>query len=288
MFESTRPVLYAIAAFVGAAVAAPPVAFSPVLPDRTTAGWTAYVAATEQRISREMKAAPRFLALDFGTSAAADRAAIRAGQMPVAPIQTVRANGGEIDVPDGWVHHWRGAILIPHVTLDQVFSRLQAEVPGSGQGDVLASRILARNGPSSMRVYIKVQRQGRFVVAYNLVYNTEHDVTFARDGSRGSSTSVATKIAEIDSPGTAREREFPSGDKNGFLWRWNSYWRYEQVGEGVIAECESVTLSRTPPFGTGWLAGPFVEEEASAAMKRALINLKTHFATPAHTASTPK
>ena len=115
--------------------------------------------------------------------------------------------GGEIDVPDGWVHHWRGAVLIPHVTLDQVFSRLQAEVPGSGQGDVLASAILARNGSSSMRVFIKVQRQGRFVVAYKLVYNTEHDVTFtARRPARPRAPASPRRSRNSTAPARRRAR----------------------------------------------------------------------------------
>jgi hypothetical protein len=278
MLESIRPVLCALVAFAGAAAAPAPAVVSPVLPKGTSAGWSQYVAATEQRIGGELNTGSRFLVLDFGPSAAADRQAIQAGQMPVAPMRSLRPDGGPIDVPDAWVHHWRGAVLVPGVTLDQVFSRLQAEVPGSGQGDVLSSSILARQG-DSMHVFIKVRRQGRFVVSYSFVYNTEHDVTFSRrDALHGSSVSVATKIAEVDSPGTPGEREFRAGDDNGFLWRWNSYWRYEQVPAGVIAECESITLSRTAPFGTGWIANRIEESEAPAAMTRALVNLRAHFA----------
>jgi hypothetical protein len=133
-----------------------------------------------------------------------------------------------------------------------------------------------------MRVYIKVRRQGHFVIDYSFVYNTEHDVTFSRrDGLRGSSTSVATKIAEVHYPGSGKEREFRAGDDHGFLWRWNSYWRYEQVADGVIAECESITLSRTAPFGTGWIANDIEQSEAPEAMKRALVNLRSYFAAPA-------
>jgi hypothetical protein len=256
---------------------------TPVLPDKTLAGWNQYVAVTRQRIDRELKASPRFLALDFAASPSSDRAAVVAGGMPVAEMHSVRANGGAIDVPGAWIHHWRGAVLIPNVTLSQVFSRLQAAVPGSGQGDVLASAILSRNGPS-MHVFIKVQRQVRVVVLFTFVYNTEHDVTFTpHDDRHGSSTSVATKIAELDSPGTPAEREYAPGDDNGFLWRWNSYWRYEQVAAGVIAECESITLSRTPPFGTGLIAGRVARSEASASMTRALVNLRSHFAAPVRT-----
>jgi hypothetical protein len=136
-------------------------------------------------------------------------------------------------------------------------------------------------------VFLKVQRSKAL---WTFVYNTEHLVTFARrDATRGSSTSVATKIAELSNPGTAAERERAAGSDNGFLWRWNSYWRYQQVAEGVIAECESVSLSRTAPFGLGWIAGSIATSTARESMERALVNLRSAFAAPARTppASSP-
>lgn len=275
--------IVALAGSLAAAAAAPTARQSPVLPSKTQSDWNQYVEATRQRIALEMNAGARFLALDFGASAAADRRAILAGEMPVAEARTVKPGGGTLSVSDAWVHHWRGAVLIPRVTLDQVFARLQSSVPGSGQGDVLTSAILARNGPS-LRVFIKVQRQVRIIGSLTFVYNTEHDVAFTRrDAQHGSSTSVATKIAELDDAGTPREREYPHGDDNGFLWRWNSYWRYEQVAAGVIAECESLTLSRTAPLGLGIIARHFEQGEAPASMTRALINLRQHFAVAGQT-----
>ena len=47
---------------------------------------------------------------------------------------------------------------------------------------------------------------------------------------------------------------------------------------GVIAECESITLSRTAPFGLGMIASHFEKGEAPASMRRALVNLRQHFA----------
>jgi len=280
MIQATRPLVFlcAIAGLAASLAAAPAATQSPVLPPKMVTGWNQYVDATQQRISGEMKALPRFLALDFGASAAADRAAVLAGGMPVSEARSVKSGGGNIDVSDGWVHHWRGAVLIPRATLDQVFARLQSSVPGSGQGDVLTSAILSRNGPA-MRVFIKVQRQVRVIGTLTFVYNTEHDVAFTRrDAQHGSSTSVATKIAQLDDAGTPTEREFAHGDDHGFLWRWNSYWRYQQVAAGVIAECESLTLSRTAPFGLGMIASHFEKSEAPASMTRALVNLRQHFA----------
>jgi hypothetical protein len=289
MFQPAKPLLLigALVALVATMQAAPPEVF-PALPRDMSAGWNRYVEATQQRIDREVVASPRFLALDFGASAAADRASILAGGMPVSETGSVGPNGRALEVPGAWVHHWRGAVLIPHVTLDQVFSRLQTSVPGSGQGDVLASAILSRD-EDSMHVFIKVQRQVSVLMTFTFVYNTEHEVRFTRrDALRGSSVSVATKIAEISGNGTASEREYAAGDDNGFLWRWNSYWRYEQVPAGVIAECESITLSRTPPFGTGLIASRFEKREAPASMTRALINLRSHFADKASVYQTPR
>jgi hypothetical protein len=103
-----------------------------------------------------------------------------------------------------------------------------------------------------MRIYLRLQRQ-RFVT---VVYNTEHTVTFTRFGNtRAASTSTATRIAEVSDPDTPQERELPLGDDRGFLWRLNAYWRYEEVAGGVIAECESISLSRTF-WRSAYLDGP--------------------------------
>jgi hypothetical protein len=49
-----------------------------------------------------------------------------------------------------------------------------------------------------------------------------------------------------------------SGVDHGFLWRMNTYWRFEQVSGGVLLECEVVTLTRDVPRGLGWAVTPFV------------------------------
>jgi hypothetical protein len=46
-----------------------------------------------------------------------------------------------------------------------------------------------------------------------------------------------------------------SGSDQGFLWRLNSYWRFEQVEGGVYVQCRAISLSRDLPLGFGWLRG---------------------------------
>jgi hypothetical protein len=282
MINPARPLYSVFAAFVGAVLvsqAAAPVQAFPPLKAETSAGWSQYTAATEQRIATELKSTDRFLALDFTSTGIGERQAVLHGEMPVAQMFSTKANGKTIDVPDAWVHHWRGAVLLPKARLADVLRELQVRVPGAGQGDVLASKIL--EPAPAMRVYLKIHRSK---VSFTFVYNTEHLVTFTpRDATHGSSTSVAVKIAELANAGTPDERELAPGKDYGFLWRLNAYWRYLQVPEGVIAECESVSLSREVGFPFGTIGGIVARGEARESMERALVNLRAFFATPVRT-----
>ena len=239
----------------------------------TAAAWTDYVSATESRIKRELGSPHRFLAIDFDPDAAEERRAVLGGAIVVQQVETIDSLGGHMAVPSALVHHWRGDALIPGMTAAQLVARLQTDEPPR-QEDVLQARVLER-APNRMRVYLKLQRS-QFVT---VVYNTEHVVTFARDSpTRATSTSTATRIAEVSLPNTPQERELPVGDDRGFLWRLNAYWRYEDVAGGVIAECESMSLSRDVPSLVRYLVSPLIESTARESMIRTLLALKAHFA----------
>lgn len=238
-------------------------------------GWSAYVAATEDRVEQELASIGsrpgRFLALDFQSSAERVRHEVLSGAVVMDEMRSRRADGGAIDVPSALVHHWRGAVFIPGVTLDEVLASLQSDVPE--QEDVLRSAVLER-GPDRMRVYLRLQRK-KIVTA---VYNTEHLVTFRRlDARRASSASRSTRIAEVKDPDTSGERELPPDEDRGFLWRLNAYWRYQEVPGGVIAECESLSLSRRVPFVLRLVAGPIINSTARESMERTLLSLRQHF-----------
>jgi hypothetical protein len=254
------PVALALAAGLAA-----PAAGAAWLTPGAIAGWNAYVAATEQRITRELATPDRFLVQDFRANADANRRTVLGGGKVIDELATRDAHGDELDVPDAMVHHWRGAAFVPGVRLDDLLRRLQGGPPPKHE-DVLASRVLER-GPDRMRVFLRLQRQ-KFVT---VVYNTEHEVRFKRHSpTRASSVSTAVRIAEVESPGTASERELPLGQDRGFLWRLNAYWRYEQVPGGVIVECESLTLSRPIPYGLGYIVSPLVASAARESMDRVL------------------
>ena len=65
----------------------------------------------------------------------------------------------------------------------------------------------------------------------------------------------------------------------GFLWRLNAYWRYQDIAGGVVAECESLTLSRDVPSVVRFLVNPVIERTAIESMTRTLSALRTRFGT---------
>lgn len=94
-----------------------------------------------------------------------------------------------------------------------------------------------------------------------MVLNTEHDVEyFPLDARRVHSRSRSTRIAEVDDAGTAKEKERRFEEGHGFLWRINSYWRFEERDGGVYIECEAISLTRGVPFGLGMIVLPVIRD----------------------------
>ncbi len=58
------------------------------------------------------------------------------------------------------------------------------------------------------------------------------------------------------------------------MWRLNSYWRFQQSGDGVIVEVESLTLSRNLPPIIGVLIRPIVTGTARESITRTLASMR--------------
>ncbi|MDR0310050.1 MAG: hypothetical protein LBJ21_00545 [Acidobacteriota bacterium] len=238
----------------------------------TVRAWNDYVASREKQIAAELKSSKGFLAMDFQNQreAAAERRAVLAGEVSVKRMDPA---GGKSDfqIPGGTIHHWRGAVFIPDVSFEFAMHRIrQPELETEMQEDVLESRVLERMSPDQYRLFLKLKRTQIITV----VYNTEHLVRFAKHGEdKHSSSSVSVKIAEVEQSGGG-EREKPEGNDNGFLWRMNSYWRYQKAPGGILVECETITLSRSIPFLLEGLTRPIINSVAGESMERTLRELR--------------
>jgi hypothetical protein len=218
----------------------------------TVEAFNRYVAAAD----RQRQSRASFLWIDADAPAERRaRDAVRRGELAITRVE-VRDAGRDIAVPDGLVHHWLGTVFVPGATVDQAIALLQdynrhAEIY---RPSVAQSRLIARDGDRFtffLRFFMKK--------VITVVVNSDHEARFTRhDTGRAESRIHSTRVAEVEEPGTAREREKPVGHDGGYLWRLNSYWRFQQRDDGVYLQCESISLTRGIPFGLGWVVRPFV------------------------------
>jgi putative flippase GtrA len=210
----------------------------------TLAAWDRYVGETEARLDREQFQ---------------QRAAL-ASTLPASHPGTPVASGRSIDVGDGTITHWRGEILVPDISVDQLLDRLKHPGTPPPQDDITASRVLERSD-DILTVYMRLIRRSLVTVSYD----TEHVMRFNRwSADLATARSVATRMAEI------------GGDDHGFMWRLNSYWRYERVSGGVLVSLETLTLSRDVPWLLRPIAAPVTSSIARESMTRTLDALRRY------------
>ena len=66
------------------------------------------------------------------------------------------------------------------------------------------------------------------------------------------------------------EKSGRSARAGGYLWRLNTYWRFEEKDDGVYMQCEALSLTRDIPLGLGWLLRPLVTRIPRESLNRAL------------------
>jgi hypothetical protein len=183
-------------------------------------------------------------------------ATVHKGEIYMEPLETRDSSGSGLEAPDGMIHHWIGAVFIPGATLRQVLELVQNYDHHQDiyKPEVVRSRLLHRDG-NDFQIFYRLREKKVITVTLN----TNHDVQyFPIDATHCRSRSVATRIAEVANADGPGEQEKPVGHDEGFLWRMNSYWRFEEQDGGVYVEVESVSLTRDIPMGLGWIIKPFV------------------------------
>jgi hypothetical protein len=222
----------------------------------TVEAFEKYLATAEAQNISSLKNGP-FLWID-GLSLAERSDALqklKAGEVLMRRL-SVDPNGNNVNVPGGMIHDWEGLIFVPGVKIDDVLKILQDYNDQAlfYSPDVEKARIESRNG-NEFKVFLRFRRQKVVTV----VLNTEHDINYFRDSdTRAHSRSSATRIAQVDDPGSPKEKEKTPGDDDGYLWRMETWWRLEERDGGVYVQNQAVTLTRDIPTGLGWLIEPFI------------------------------
>lgn len=248
-----------------------------ILQAKTIDGFNRYAAAIEARIEQELRDDSPFLDIERQPAAQLTKAMERLRKGEVIVTRAVARDGAasEIEVEGGMINHWRGTGFVPNVKLDVLLKTLQEpQADKHKQEDVLSSRVV-QTGENSQKLFLRLRRTKLITV----VYDTEYDTTYRRIAAdRALSTSISTRIVEVENAGTPQERALPEGNDHGFMWRLYSYWRYKQVGDGVVVEVESLTLSRNLPFLLSPFLRPVVNSTARDSLTRTLTSMRVRFA----------
>ncbi|MBV9156173.1 MAG: hypothetical protein JO097_07910 [Acidobacteriaceae bacterium] len=251
MKRIVRPIIQASMILLGAATLCPASRLTP----NAQSAFDRYIEKLEIRLKEQHTAPETYIAAldqDPNGRANAERL-LRSGVVRVEPV-----NGGTRQLSGALLHHWRAAAFVnggkrrDMLALLRDYNRLSTYYAP----EVESSHALASDGDVG-RVAVRLRKQEVVTVIIDAIYEVQ---TGSIGSTGGYGFSWSTHIWQVDEPGTPRERRRPEGDDDGFLWRLNAYWSFLQLRDGLLIECEAVSLTRDIPIGLGWLVEPIIED----------------------------
>jgi hypothetical protein len=221
------------------------------LKHQTTAAFEAYVHEAEAKMTPSLEGSEPFLWSDLTPKRAQQ---VRKGEI-VAQLWTGK---DLVRVPDGLIHDWVGAAWIPGTTVKQTLSLVQ-DYDNHKQvykPDVIDSKLVSHQG-NDYKIYMRLLKKKIITV----VLDTDHDVHYSPlSPTRWFLRSYTTRISEVENAGKPNEKVAPPDTGYGFLWRLDSYWRFEERDSGVYVELRAISLTRDVPAGLGWIIEPIVRK----------------------------
>jgi hypothetical protein len=176
------------------------------------------------------------------------------------------------EIPNGLIHDWIGAALVPGTTVQDTLQLIQDYDNHKNiyKPEVTASKLLSHHD-NDFKIYLRLLKKKIITV----VLDTDHDVHYRSiDQLRWVCHSYTTRVAEVHDAGSAKETILPPDTGYGFLWRLYSYWRFQERQGGVYLECRAISLSRDIPFGLGWAIKPIIQELPGESLTNTLENTR--------------
>ena len=216
-----------------------------------------YIALTQAQVDAELAQSGSYLWVERLPEARRTeaQAQLRSGGVVIEKLETLD-DGKPIAVPGGLIHHWIGTAFVPGATLAQTLAFMQDydHKVEYFKPDIVRSKILKHEGDDYFVLLRFYQKK-----IITTVIDTDQEVHYhVVDKTHAWSRSNATRVQEVDNPGKSDERLEPEGHDRGFVWKLNTFWRFEEKDGGTYLECQAISLSRDIPTGLGWMVGSFV------------------------------
>jgi len=216
-----------------------------------------YIALTQAQVDAELAQGDPYLWVERLPEArrVPAEAELRKGGVVIERLQTLD-NGNPISAPGGIIHHWIGTVFVPGATLAQTLAFMEDydHKVEYFKPDIVRSKILKHEGDDYFVLLRFYQKK-----IITTVIDTDQQVHYhVVDKTHAWSRSSATRVQEVDNAGRSDERLEPEGHDRGFVWKLNTFWRFEEKDGGTYLECQAISLSRDIPTGLGWVVGSFV------------------------------
>jgi hypothetical protein len=244
---------------------------------QTAKNYEHYIALTQAQVDVELAQGNPYLWLERLPEArrlAAERE-LRNGDVVIERLETLD-NGKPIPAPGGLIHHWIGTIFVPGATLAQTLAFMQDYDHNAEyfKADILRSKILNHEGDD----YFVQQRFYKKKIITTVIDTDEQIHYHVVDKTHAWSRSNDTRVQEVDNAGHSDERLEPEGHDRGFVWKLNTFWRFEEKDGGTYLECQAISLSRDIPAGLGWVVGSLVSNLSKESLTFTLTTSRTELA----------
>jgi hypothetical protein len=239
--------------------------FETKLEPETAKAFETYVKSAEAQLDERWSGRAPFISLAVSP---ADRKRLFKGDLLIRPA----AGHNPEDVPDGLIHDWVGAVYIPNTSVSAVLAVMEDfDHHAKIYPEIIRSHLVNRQG-NDITGYWRIERKQQFVPA---VFDVQQEAHYQEIGpGQWICRSYANDIREVQDAGTRKEKDFPLGEGLGLLWRLNSFWSLEASGNGVLAECRTISLSRSIPNGMGWMIKPFIQNVPRESLTSTLQNTR--------------
>ncbi len=220
------------------------------LSPETVAAFEAYAHKVERQLNERWEGKKNFLYIEDDQR---NEQQVLSGELFIKQMN----NAHPVEIKDGLIHDWFGAVYIPNATVENVVSILEDfDRHKDIYPAVSKSQTLQRDG-NNVKGYWRLQQKGLVPV----ILDVEEDAHYTRLApGKWKGQNYARNITEVDTGLFTRGRKFPLGEGHGYLWRLYGYWSLESMKGGVLAECRTLSLSRDIPQGLAWAVGPYVQK----------------------------
>jgi hypothetical protein len=264
----------ALTIFVAACVALPLPVHAADLQPQTAQAYDRYIQLTSEQVTAELAQSGPYLWVERlpPEQRAADEEQLRNGQPVIERLDTLDS-GKTIPVPGGIIHHWIGTAFVPGATLGQTLAFMEDYDHKTEyfKPDIVRSKILRHDGDD---YFVLLRFYNKKIIT--TVIDTDQQIHYhVVDSTHAYSRSRTTRVQEVENAGKSDEKLEAEGHDRGFMWRMNTFWRFEEKDGGTYVECQAISLTRDIPTGLGWMVGSFVTSVPRESLTFTLTTART-------------